>query len=514
MSQQLLSKKRIAKNTFYLYIRMILVLLVSLYTSRVILNVLGVDDFGAYNVIAGFVSLFAFLHTSFSSSLQRYYNYEWARSGAIGFKNVFCAGIFIQILFIICMVSLFETLGLWYLDNYMRIDPNRLASAKVLYQFSLLTLCVMLFQVPYMGAVIAREKMNFFALVSIVDIFLKLFIVLLLPHIQCDKLIAYGAFLFAISIINLLMYIVYCTIYFDEMRLSLRVNYSLIRSLLSFSLWNFIGSFAFVFKNQGVNLLLNFFFGTVVNAARSIAYQINAALSSFSSSIFTAFNPQIVNSYASGNRKESINMMFIESKICFALILMLVIPIILELNLLLEIWLGDTIPLNTSLFATLVLIDSLIAPFNTPCTHIVYASGKIRLYQIGSTIINLLLVPACFFLLSYGLQAYWAFILTIIFSSINQIVCVINANKVVNFGLNKYIKQVLIPSAKVLLIVPVIPIFITIIMPDSFFRLLAVFISSIFMTLASAYYILLTDVQRNMVINKLLSSVLSFKQRM
>ena len=465
------SNKRIAKNTIFLYIRMFFVLIVSLYTSRVILNTLGVEDFGINNVVAGFVSLFVFLNATLSSSIQRFYNYEGTKNGADGFHRVYITGMIIHIIIAVIIFVILETFGLWYVNKIMVLPVERLQAANIIFQTSIISMLFVIIQIPFIGAIMAKEHMNFYAIVSIIDVLLKLGIVILLPYIPYDKLIIYGLLSLVINTLNFIFYSRYCKHKFSEITFEIKYYPSLFKSILNFSGWNLIGTFALMLKGQGLNMLLNLFFGPAVNAARGIAYQILNAISGFSQNITIAFRPHIVNSYADNDYSRVSHLMFTESRICFMLVATLITPIIIDIDYILHLWLGKTIPVQTNIFVRLVLIDLLVCTLNTPCSQVVLATGKIKEYQIGSSIILLSLLPICWVLLELEFNAASVFIVTIIMSIINQIVCLIITNKIFKIGLIRYLKHVILPCITFMVIVPVIPLIVHHSMGESLIRL-------------------------------------------
>ena len=317
------NNQKIATNTFILAIQQVLSLVVALYTSRVILQSLGVEDFGIYNVVAGFVAMFAFLNTSMNNATQRFYNYEYGRNGISGAKTVYNCALIIQFILAFIVLLLLETLGLWYINNRLVVPVERLETSFWVFQFSSFSLMFVIMQIPYSAAITAHEKILCFATVSIIDSILKLLIAVAVQYIHGDRLLAYGFFLLLISFSDFAIFAFYAKRNFEEIVIEKKQDWSMLRQMLSFSGWNFFGSFAGVAKEQGVNLILNSFFGPVVNAARGIANQVSSAVTSFSSNLMTAYRPQIVNSYADANYGRTKKLMFSESKICFFLLLLL-----------------------------------------------------------------------------------------------------------------------------------------------------------------------------------------------
>ena len=487
---------RIAKNTAYLYVRMFFALVINLYTSRVILNALGVEDFGVFNVVAGFVSLFGFFNATLSTSVQRFYNYEESKRGKEGFTDVYVTSFFIHLVMAAALAVILESVGLWYVNEVMVLPEHRLRAANILFQTTVLSMLLMILQIPYLGAVMAKENMDFYALVSILDLILKLAAAVAVAHLECDGLILYGALLAVVSFVDILLYVCYSLHRFPEMRFARPFDKGLLKSILSFSGWNLTGTFAFMLKGQGVNMLLNYFFGPAVNAARGISYQVNGAVSNFTSAIYTAFNPQVVKSYAEGNTSRTVKIMFTESKICFSLIAILIVPVILEMDYLLHLWLGDVVPEYTGIFASIVLIDTLVCTLNTPCTQSVFATGRIRNYQIFSSLVNVSLIPVVWIVLKYGASACSAFVVTVIVSILNQAVCLYITNCEYRFGIGKYMKQIVLRLAVLALLLPVLPCLLHFVMPVSFWRVVVVSLTSALTGLAIVYFIVLCGDER------------------
>lgn len=490
------SNKRIAKNTFYLYVRMAFVLVIYLYTSRVLLNVIGVSDYGVYNVVAGFVSLFSFFNTTLASSLQRFYNFQGQIKGDAGYRNVYSVGFRVHLILAAVVLIILETFGTWYINNVMVVPEGRIHVVNYIFQFSIISMVLVIMQIPYTAAIITNEKMDYYALVSIIDVLLKLVIILLLPIIPYDRLWIYGFFQLLISIINFILYYFYAKIKFRYLKLEARVDISLLRDIISFSGWNLMGTLIFMMKGQGLNLMLNVFFGPIVNAARGIAFQINSALMGFSQNISLAFKPQMVSSYAQGNSQRTYKLFLAQSKICYCLTLMLIVPVILEMDYLLHLWLGKAVPNNTNIFSILVLVDMLICTLNAPVTQIVFGTGNIKCYQILSSSVNILLLPCCWVLLYIGWQAWIVFFITIVFSIINQVVCLYGMHRVFDFDYEDYVRKIIMPCLFMTVLVPVIPAICRLIFPDSVLRLMLIAVTSIVTSLSLLYTLFLSNNER------------------
>ena len=459
MALNKLDNTRLVKNTVFLYIRMFFVLIVSFYTSRVVLQVLGVNDFGIYNVVAGFVSMFGFFNATLSSSMQRFYNYEGTRR----YHDVYVAGLTIHIALALFLFVLLETIGVWYVNSVMVITEGRLVAANIVFQATIISMLFVILQIPYTGAIMADERMDYYALISIIDVILKLVAVLILPQLPYDSLIAYSVLLLIVSILSFCCYFFYSKskilvgkVTFHDL-FHKGSSRALLKDILGFSGWNLFGSFVFLVKVQGLNLLLNLFFGPVVNAARGISMQVNGGITGFSGNVAIAFRPQIVSSYAESDIKRCLSLMFYESKICYCLILLLIIPVIIDIDYILSLWLGSVIPDRANIFSILVLIDSLVCTLNTPMTQVAFATGKIRFYQICSSCVNLLLLPISFVLLKLGYNPESVFWMTIIFSIANNIGCFYAIRKLVSFSIWDYLRTVLIPCLSVTILISVVP---------------------------------------------------------
>ena len=308
------SNIRIAKNSLYMTIRMLAVLCITFYSTRVILNSLGVVDYGVYNVVAGFVSLFSFLGTSMSNAIQRFYNYEFARNGIRGAQNVFNTSVIIQIFLAVVLISLLELTGPWYIQNKMVITESTQDNAQYLFQFSVLSFVCVILQSPFLAAVMAHERMGFYSIVSVIDASLKLLIAFLLSYFTKQPLLIYGLFLFIEHLLILFLYIIYTVKIFEEIKFTFSFDKSLMKTMLSFSGWNVFGTFSGVMKDQGVNMIMNLFFGPVVNAAKGVASQINNGIQSFVSNIIIPARPHLVQSYSLGNIDRVMQLTYTVSK--------------------------------------------------------------------------------------------------------------------------------------------------------------------------------------------------------
>lgn len=492
--------RRIAKNTGFLYIRMFFVLIVSLYTTRIVLEALGVIDYGIFNVVAGFVSMFSFLNTSMSNGIQRFYNYHMGQPEGINLSTVFNTAVQIQLIIAVLILFLIETVGLWYMYHEMVIPSDRFTSALWVFQFSVASLILIILQVPFSSAIIAHEAMSFFAYISIFEVISKLVIAYLLISFSSDKLILYGFLTFIITLIVFLSNYFYTRKKFQEVVFKKCFNVNEFKSMLSFSGWNICGSFAYLLKGQGLNVLLNTFFGPIVNAARGVSTMIMNAIQSFQSNIVLAFRPQLVQSYASNEIARVEHLFFNLSKISYVLLTMLSVPVIIEINYILKIWLGDNVPDYTAIFSVLTLIDMVILSLNTPVSQVVHATGKMRNYQLSTSLIICMILPISYLFLKLGYNPTIVFIICIIFSVINQIVCLIFLKKIFDYNVVKYITEVILPCLSYSILVTFISFTPIIFMDSSFIRLTIVCLICFGVTVASSVTFILNSKEKQLVI--------------
>ena len=503
------NNSRIAKNTLFLYIRMAFVLVVSLYTSRVMLRTLGVVDYGVNNVVAGFISMFSFLNTALSSGVQRFFNYELGKNGESGASKVYNTAIIIQALLAIILIILLETIGLWYVENKMVIPADRMDAARVLYQMAIASMAVVIMQVPFSAAIMAYERMDYYAIVGIIDVLLKLGIVIAIPFIPFDKLVLFGSMSFIIAVINFLFYYSYTKIKFRNLKFKFVVNKDLIGSMLGFSGWHVFGTFSLMMQNQGVNLIINIFFGPAVNAARGVSFQIKSALMGFINNITIAARPQMVQAYAQDNIKRTMNLMYSISKICFIAMYVMVLPICFEIDFILGIWLGkDVIPEMTQIFTIWVLTTSMIDILNSLVSMVVHATGKMRTYQIITSLFCLLILPIGYALFKIEAPPVSIFIVTFIITLLNQIISLYILRSLVPFSISQYMKQVAWPIVLVVFASVWVPFLFSHFFHESVLRFfINLFVS--FAIIASASYLLALNKSEKEIIREYLVKVIN-----
>lgn len=453
------TNKRVAKNTLFLYFRMILIMLVTLYTSRVVLAELGIKDYGIYNVVGGVVMMFSFLNNCMSSATQRFMTFELGKGDMQKLRNVFAASLNIHIFIALIIVILAETIGLWFVNEKLVISHDRIFAANWVYQFSILTFCVNIIQVPYNAVLIAHEKMSIYAYISILEVLLKLGIVYLLAIVSSDKLIVYGILVFIVQLIIRCIYQAYCKRHYEESKFKLFWNKDLYKQMSSFAGWNLFGSVAWLLRDQGLNIVLNLFFGPAINAARGIASQVSNAVMGFISNFQVALNPQITKNYATGRILEMEKLSYMGIKFSFLLLFIMVFPICLNIDYILHLWLVE-VPDYTALFIILIMIDSLVGNlFGVPLMTSLSATGNIKNYQIVVSSIILCILPAGYMALRLGYDAASVFYISIVFTFISGIARFLYCRKQIGYSLKKMMRNVFLPIAGVIIISLPFPIF-------------------------------------------------------
>lgn len=505
--------KRIAKNSVFMTIRMVIVLAISLYTTRAILQVLGVEDYGVYNVVCGFVSMFAFLNTSMSNGIQRFFNFELGKNGVDGANRVYCTALHIQAILAIIIIVLTESFGLWYLHNKMVIPEGRMIAAEWIFQFSVLSFLFIIMQAPFSAAVMAHEKMDFYAVISVFDVFLKLGIVLILPLFVYDKLILYGILFSLISVINFCIYFFYCKKHFHEIKYRRLKENGLFKSMLGFSGWNLFGSFSGVMKEQGINLVINYFFGPVVNAARGVAAQVNGGLQSFVTNITIPVRPQVVQSYAQGNISRTMHLTYSISKLSCCFLMLMAIPISYEIDYVLHLWLGANVPEHAALFTIIVFFTSIVNNLNSATSGVVHATGIMKDYQLWGSLIGVSSVPIAFLMLQFYPIPELALIAVMLCAALGHFVCLFVVKKLVGMSVLEYFKEVVWPIAIVFVISVVITYPVHHFMSSGFLRLCIVTLVSVISVSLSLYYLALNKSERVLFSQMVKSAIGNFKNR-
>lgn len=460
------NKKRIAKNTILLYIRMAIIMIVSLYTTRVVIAMLGVSDYGIYSLVGSVVVSLVFIQNSLNNATQRFISYEIGQ-GESEVQAVFSASMNIHLLFVICSIVLFETVGVWFLQNVLSIPEGREQAAFIVYQLSVLTFCFNLLRIPYNAIIISYEKMDIYAVLSIVEAFLKLVIVFLLKAFSWDKLVLFAVLTMIVTVIINLCFIIYCKKTFREKcKYKYIKNNDLLKRMLGFSNWNLVGGVSGVASGEGPNYLVNIFLGVQVNAAVGIAKQVGNAVYSFTSNFQTAFNPQIIKSYSSGDKVYMHDLMFSTSKLSFYLMFIFGFPVILLAEQILNIWLVE-VPKYTVIFCQLTLISEMITALSGPLWMAVHAVGDIKKYQLTISLMNIFIIPIAYGILKLDYPPYWIFISKILLNIIIFIYRLLFVGKKILFPINRFLKEVVLKCCYLTLLIVPIPLIMVIVMKES-----------------------------------------------
>lgn len=393
--------RRIARNTMMLYVRMFALLIVGLYTSRVILAALGENDFGIYNVVGGVVAMFTVISGALSSAVTRFITFEMGKGEDAQLNKVYSTAVTIQLILCLIVVVLAEPIGLWFIDNKMTIDPSRIPAARIVLHFSLLSFLINLMSVPQMASITAHEKMSAYAFIGILDGVLRLAVAFIIMNSSTDRLVYYAALMAVVVMIVRLAYTIYCRCHFEECRYKPAFDRPLIREMFSFAGWNFVGVASGVLRDHGGNILVNLFSGPAVNAARGVAIQLNGAIQGFVTNFMTAVNPQITKSYASGDKEYLFTLVRKSSKMSFYLLFILALPVLFNTDYILGLWLKE-IPEHAPLFVQLLLVFALSESVSNPLITMMLATGNIRNYQLLVGGLQLLNLPISYLFLRFG----------------------------------------------------------------------------------------------------------------
>lgn len=446
----MIDNRKIAKNTFFLYIRMFLTMAISLYTSRVIINTLGVDDFGIYNLIAGIIVLFGFVSTALRIGTQRFLSFELGKVSNKDVGMVFNASLCCHYIIIIFFFVLAETLGLWLFDTQLNIPADRLDAAKWVFHFSVLTFGTCILQVPFHAAIISYEKMSFYAEISIIDVVLKLAVVFMLALTTVDKLIMYAIMMFCVGFISVILPAFYCYKHLNLPAPRLVKDGELLANIFKFSGWSMLNSLTNVGAQQGGNILINIFYGVAANGAFGIANQVSTAVNSFVSNFQSAFNPQIVKSYSANQFNDMLLLVNRSALFSFYLLLLITMPILTETNYILEKWLGS-VPSYSEGFCQLMLLYFLVDAIQAPLWMLIGATGRQKVYTIWAGGLTILNIPISWLLLKIGLSVYMVFVIRLVINIIIGFIRPIYVKKLIpEFSILYFFKHVLSRGGAVL----------------------------------------------------------------
>lgn len=498
------NNKRIAKNTLLLYVRMLFIMAVQLYTSRVVLNTLGVVDYGLYNVVGGIVTMFAFLNGAMMTSTQRYITFELGKANYERLKVVFTSCVQIHSLISLIVIILGETIGMWFLYEKMVIPEERFTAAMWVYQLSIITMCVQIMSVPYNSDIVAHEQMGVFAAISVVEVVLKLAVVYMLAISNFDKLILYAILIVIVQLFIQILYKIYCNRQFVETKLIKVFDVYLLNEMSKFMGWNLWGNIANTLFSTGLNILLNIFFGPVVNAARAIAVQVETAISQFTNNFLMAVTPQITKLYAQNDLKEMHKLIYRSSKFTFFLLLAISLPVFIETDIILKLWL-NIVPDYTVIFLHIllgiVIIDSVARPLMTAAA----ATGDVKLYQSLLGGILLSIVPIAYLVLKLGGRPESVYMVHLAICIISFVVRLVIIRPMIDLSLFGYLRNVLEPCFYVLFLSVLLSFSIKQLLNDSLINVFFICFASFTFVSGSAYLFGLTKNERCYVHNKIIS---------
>lgn len=492
--------QRIAKNTGFLYLRMILVMVVSLYTSRVVLRSLGFDDFGIYNVVGSVVVFLGFLQAALRNATFRYIAYELGREVDSQLCIVYSMSINTHAALAIAMFFIMEIAGIWYINYELIVPIERLYATNWVYQFSLFTFCISIFRTPFESNILAHEKMDFFALTSVVEVILKLLVVYLLLIVTIDKLIVYGFLLLIVSVIISLWYILFCHFNIQDCKYIKIWNQDIFKLFLSYSGWSVLVNAACMTRTQCVNIFFNKFLGLLANASLGIANQVISALNTFVVNFTQAFRPQLIKSWASKDYKYFHQLIFSTSKISYYMFLVISIPIMSNLDFILSLWLGEY-PMMTPSYIKAIIIYFLIDAFQEPLVTAVHATGKLKTHQIMISSIVFLVIPISYMMLLFGFSGTSVLLM----NSCANICCfvarTIYMKKLIRLELWKYLKSVCIPILVVTLLSSSLSFWVAHILNKTWDAVLLNIILSLLFSLLICFYFGLNKKEREILLS-------------
>ncbi|MCL1937874.1 MAG: oligosaccharide flippase family protein [Candidatus Azobacteroides sp.] len=500
------NNKRIAKNTLMLYIRMLFTMGVSLYTSRVVLATLGVEDFGIYGVVGGVVAMFSIISGSLSAAISRFITFELGKKEDKKLNEIFFTSMTIQGILALIIFILAETIGVWFLNAKMNISEERMIAANWVLQISILTFIINLINIPYSAFIIAYEHMKTFAYISIIEVMLKLTIVYVLMILPFDKLILYAILLLLVTISIRIIYGIYCKKHFEECTYHFILDKPLLKQMMTFGGWNFIGASSGVLKDQGVNIVLNLFCGTAVNAARGLAVNVNSAVSGFVSSFMTALNPQITKSYAANNHQYMMQLVQQGNRFSFYLLLLFSLPILIDTEYILSVWL-KLVPEHAVNFVRLILILAMSESLSGTLITAMLAHGKIRKYQIVVGGIQMMNLPISYFFLKMGGFPEGTMLIAIFISQICLFVRLLLLRSMIGISAKYYIQYVYLNVILVAILSAILPYIFVKNMDQGIIRLLSVCFVSVLSTLLVIMFIGCTKDERKFALNQTMSII-------
>ena len=494
-------KRKIAKNTIFLYFRMLLMMCISLYTSRIIINSLGVSDFGVYSVVGGIITMFSFLSGSMSGATSRYLTYELGAGNMDNLKRTFSASLNMYLITSLAIIIIGEGVGLWLLYNKLTIPPDRLYTAFWVLQFSLISSFFVFSQFPYTASILAHEEMSIYAYAGIYEAVSKMVIAYLILISPIDKLIFYAWLLMVNQIIIMAFYRIYCRRRYVECRFRRIKDWQLYKKLIGYSGYDMMPSTAFLVQTQGIDIVLNMFFGPVLNAARAIAFQVFGNLRLFVDNFMQAVRPQVIKQYSAGEVSQMYQMVYDSRKYSYIIMLALIIPFVFEIDIILKLWLGDGVPDRAGIFCQIIFASSLIQPLTTSAGLAMHAIGKLRYFSVINTILFLAPLPLTFICYQIGYPDYTAFILVFVFNIFIHINILIQLYRLEQYDIKTYFSDVLGKTFLVTIMSGIIAYAIHISMPQGVLRLLLLFLASEVSILTITWFVVMNSSEREKLVN-------------
>lgn len=489
--------KRIAKNTFVLYVRMFFLIIVNLYTSRVILDILGIEDFGIYNLVAGLIVTVSFINTSMSLAVNRYIAYALALDDRDKTREVFSMAVNIHWLIAIVVLVIGESLGLWFVNNVLVIPEARISAANIVYQVSIIAYLLNIIRVPYHADIIANENMNIYAYLSVFEGIAKLLIVFALPFLFFDKLSTYGVLMLGITVITFLGYYLYARKHYDESRYEFYWSKSLFYDMFKYAGYSTFGNLATVVVIQGQSVLLNIFYGPALNAVRGLSVQVNSAVCGFIQGVYTAVNPQITKSYAQQDQYYFKSLIFNSTLFAYYLLFIISLPLFLEIDIVLSLWLKE-VPEYTAVFVRLSLINSIIFYFATPTIMGLQATGKVARVHLITGSINLLNVAITYIMWKFlKTEPYVMYMIQILVSCILFMVTMIVQRIQLEIKIGEYIRRVVRPAFFSSLLAVILPVVVYSVLDKNHLSFIIVCVCSLCCSLSSFYFIGVNGTMRN-----------------
>lgn len=498
--------KRVAKNTGLLYLRTIVLMFISIYTSRIVLEALGIDNYGINNVVGGVVGMFSIISGPLTGSISRFLTFALGEGDKEKLQKVFSLSVNIQIFIGLIVIIVAEIIGVWFINNKLNIPPDRLIAAHWVFQLSLISFFIGLINVPYGSCLVAHERMGVFAYMTIVDVIIKLLFAYAIFITPFDKLITFAVLNVSVGIIMRIIYVIYCIRNFEECKYKWATfDKSLAKEMTNFAWWSFFGNTAWMFNTQGVNILINMFFGIIYNAARGVAGQVEGAVMSFVGNFSTALNPQITKSYAAGDKDYLFSIICRGTKFTYFLTLLFVIPLWFEAQTVLSIWLVE-VPADAAIFLNLSLVCAILTSAAQPLLTAILATGEIRKYEIVTTLTGCLVFPLTYIAYKLGFNILSTYYIYMVVYTYLIWIKILFAKRQIGFKPSMFFDKVLRPCVLSTAIAFICPVVISYIMEDGLIRLIVLTLSTIIWTSISIYFLGLTTGEKIFIKDKIASN--------